>query len=392
MSQLHASSAKKIALYFKNPSTLYEHFINKKWIERTNVFQSKQSFIKTAIESWNNSTDEESLKYLSQKAVPKNRRSITRFFAPKKKTSQTSEEVPNEKKSSSFSKSSCATTKTTNAFCANEQREKFLSDKELTMLITFLKEIGVDSGKFLINDDLVNNKSLMEIFKKICYSWKSFNDLKMSHKYAQQIEKSSSLKEKLETVSDNTKDVVEVFKEILDIRPMSGMDTFALSQTFIHKTKLVTTLFSHLSTLLTNISENILLQALRRRVKQQKWTTEKVFVRTNNELTNFACENDTRLSWKDVFEKLTNFENSREKFGLLSNSTMKEIAKIMESNIVTLISELKDYDLSELNVIEITQMFPVILVQSEKTSAFINLHEFSCTSGTLEYLLFPDKV
>ena len=97
MSQLHASSAKKIALYFKNPSTLYEHFINKKWIERTNVFQSKQSFIKTAIESWNNSTDEESLKYLSQKAVPKNRRSITRFFAPKKKTSQTSEEVPNEK-------------------------------------------------------------------------------------------------------------------------------------------------------------------------------------------------------------------------------------------------------------------------------------------------------
>ena len=143
----------------------------------------------------------------------------------------------------------------------------------------------------------------MEIFKKICYSWKSFNDLKMSHKYAQQIEESSSLKEKLETVSDNTKDVVEVFKEILDIRPMSGMDTLALSQTFIHKTKLVTTLFSHLSALLTNISDNILLQALLRRNKQQKQTTENVFVRTNNELTNFACENDTCLSWKDVFEK-----------------------------------------------------------------------------------------
>ena len=35
-----------------------------------------------------------------------------------------------------------------------------------------------------MNDDLVNNKSLMEIFKKICYSWKTFNDLKMSYKYA----------------------------------------------------------------------------------------------------------------------------------------------------------------------------------------------------------------
>ena len=37
-------------------------------------------------------------------------------------------------------------------------------------------------------------------------------------------------------------------------------------------------------------------------------------------------------------------------------------------------------------------MFPVILVKSEKTYAFINLHEFSCTSGALEYSLFPDKV
>ena len=71
---------------------------------------------------------------------------------------------------------------------------------------------------------------------------------------------------------------------------------------------------------------------------------------------------------------------------------MKDIAKIVESNIVTLISELKDYDLSERNVIEITRMFPVILVKSAKTSAFINFHEFSCTSGALEYLLFPDKV
>ena len=56
---------------------------------------------------------------------------------------------------------------------------------------------------------------------------------------------------------------------------------------------------------------------------------------------------------------------------------MKEIAKIVESNIVTLILEMKDYDLSERNVIEIAQMFPVILVKSEKLSTFINLHEFS---------------
>ena len=80
---------------------------------------------------------------------------------------------------------------------------------------------------------------------------------------------------------------------------------------------------------------------------------EKVFVKANNELTNFSCQNDTRLSWKDVFKKLTDLENSRKNFRLLANSTVKEIAKTVESNIVTLISELKDYDLSEDNVIEI---------------------------------------
>ena len=53
-------------------------------------------------------------------------------------------------------------------------------------------------------------------------------------------------------------------------------------------------------------------------------------------------------------KKITNFENSREKLGLLSSSAIKEIAKIVESNIVTLVSELKDYNLSKRNVIEIT--------------------------------------
>ena len=105
------------------------------------------------------------------------------------------------------------------------------------MLTTFLKEIGVDSDKLLKNNDLGNNKSLMEIFKKICYSWKTFNDLKISYQNAQQREKLPSLKEKLETVSGNIKDVVEVFKAILDIHPMPAMGALALLQSFIHKTK-----------------------------------------------------------------------------------------------------------------------------------------------------------
>ena len=59
------------------------------------------------------------------------------MLCTQKEKSQTSEEAQNKKESSSFSKSSCTTTNTTNVFCANEQHAKFLSDKGLTMLITF---------------------------------------------------------------------------------------------------------------------------------------------------------------------------------------------------------------------------------------------------------------
>ena len=77
-------------------------------------------------------------------------------------------------------------------------------------MITFLKGIGVDYDQLLKNNNLVNNISLMEIFKKIYYSWKTFktfNDIKISYQNAQQRGKLSSLKNKLEI-----KDAVEVLR------------------------------------------------------------------------------------------------------------------------------------------------------------------------------------
>ena len=136
-------------------------------------------------------------------------------------------------------------------------------------MITFLKGIGVDYDQLLKNNNLVNNISLMEIFKKIYYSWKNFktfNDIKISYQNAQQRGKLSSLKNKLEI-----KDAVEVFKDISYIHPMSGMGKFALLQTFKHKAKLVTTLFSRLSTFLLNISDKDLLQVLPCCIKQTNY-------------------------------------------------------------------------------------------------------------------------
>ena len=39
--------------YFKNPNTVHEKCINKKWVERKDIMQSKKSFITEVNKEWN---------------------------------------------------------------------------------------------------------------------------------------------------------------------------------------------------------------------------------------------------------------------------------------------------------------------------------------------------
>ena len=50
MSQIQAK--KKIDLYYRMPKTSYEQFINKKWVERKDIFETKKSFIKREDANW----------------------------------------------------------------------------------------------------------------------------------------------------------------------------------------------------------------------------------------------------------------------------------------------------------------------------------------------------
>ena len=45
--------------YFKNPNTIYEKFINKKWVERKDITQSKKSFIIEVNKEWNGLDEEQ---------------------------------------------------------------------------------------------------------------------------------------------------------------------------------------------------------------------------------------------------------------------------------------------------------------------------------------------
>ena len=45
--------------YFKNPNAVYEKFINKKWVERKDIMQSKKSFIIEVNKEWNGLGEEQ---------------------------------------------------------------------------------------------------------------------------------------------------------------------------------------------------------------------------------------------------------------------------------------------------------------------------------------------
>ena len=81
MLNLKAAAAKRIAAYFNSPKSTYEHFINKKWAERKDLDESKQNFLKRAINEWKNASDQQRIEFLQAAPPPANKRSrITGFF------------------------------------------------------------------------------------------------------------------------------------------------------------------------------------------------------------------------------------------------------------------------------------------------------------------------
>ena len=56
---------KATALYFNSPSTTFEKYVNKKWVERRDIFESKQNFIKHTSQEWEASSPEEQQSFKS---------------------------------------------------------------------------------------------------------------------------------------------------------------------------------------------------------------------------------------------------------------------------------------------------------------------------------------
>ena len=88
------------------------------------------------------------------------------------------------------------------------------------------------------------------------------------------------------------------------------MNAFALSQTYLKRAEYIKDLLAIIGNIKCLINSK-LLKNLRKRVKQQEQKENANFVRSEKELLQFFCENDTTLTWDDIFDKLIESQNCR---------------------------------------------------------------------------------
>ena len=161
-------------LYYPLPKTLYESFINKKWVKRKDIIQSRSAFIKTAHRAWKESNESERQKFL--KATPPQLPTKSRsFYFKKETTSSTSsatttanaihEKVETEKNLTLNEK---ALTPTVNTSLAIGNREEFLSAKEIEMIRNIFISFDLPFESFFMLD-VRKDKNSVQLLTAFCY-------------------------------------------------------------------------------------------------------------------------------------------------------------------------------------------------------------------------------
>ena len=168
------------------------------------------------------------------------------------------------------------------------------------MLKTFFVTIGVSFQK-LFMDDVKNDEKMMKLFNNFIYKWDIFQGLRGQYEGGQQRNhKSSSIKSRIAKIDESVLEIKQLVCEISEIScqiaEFNG-STFQLSQSYSKKSNALSNLLSSLGVLKNLVSKNTMLNDLRHRIKQQNDILNSPFMRNNDKLLNFFCENNTELLW-----------------------------------------------------------------------------------------------
>ena len=111
--------------------------------------------------------------------------------------------------------------------------------------------------------------------------------------------------------------------------------TFQLPQSYVKKFETLMNSMKSLDVLKDKITDPELLNALRRRIKQQNEIVDKFFIRNSDEMLNFFCENNTQLTWADVEDNLILYINSRTEVPGIGTDELIRAFDTIQQNIVT---------------------------------------------------------
>ena len=261
------------------------------------------------------------------------------------------------------------------------------------MLKKFITELKV-SFEQLFTDDVRNDQNIMGFFKISLHKWKFFKALRDQYEGSQTRDnRKSGLKRKLGEIDEAIIKIKKLFSEICDIsnqiRGLVG-STFQLSQSYLKKSETLMNSLTSLGALKDKITDPELLNALRRRIKQQNEIVDKFFIRNSDEMLNFFCENNTQLTWADVEDNLILYINSRTEVPSIETDELIRASDIIKQNIVTYEREL-EFSMTPEKVRKVVKTMPVMYLKSQIKSLFINLHEFVLTPGVFESILLLEK-
>ena len=162
------------------------------------------------------------------------------------------------------------------------------------------------------------------------------------------------------------------------------------SQSYLKKSDALSSLLTSLGVVQNMVSDSKLLNNLRRRITQQNKSLNNPYVRNEDELLNFFCENNTKLSWSDVDEQLIDYTNSRTQIPGIEIDDLIQASRTLRENMITDESELNLSVTPEL-IRKIVKLMPVMYLKNGMKSVLINLHEFVVTPGAFEMIMLLDK-
>lgn len=159
-------------------------------------------------------------------------------------------------------------------------------------------------------------------------------------------------------------------------------------QSLANKDRLLPTIAQKMVIFKQKLSDKVLLNGLRRRLKQNRSRSVSPF--TPSEDISCRCMNSSSLTWNEVVESLLERENlGNETAGPLSLSQLKEAASLMESELALLANDLIDvFHIDKQTRIQDQFLlhFPVMSVEKDNIVIFINLHELILQPSTFTSL------